>query len=157
MYPDNRAVSAAMNALDATALEQVRVVELAPDATDIDRAIVPETGTRHDSVARDATGGAAGTAADAATAGAPDAVAPALFVSAPVVAALIVLGYGAMIGATAGAIRGLRVRDNVLAAVVKDALKVGYHVLILHAASIEARQRAETVIGDTLPGQTAHI
>ncbi|MGD8312443.1 MAG: hypothetical protein PVJ66_07580, partial [Gammaproteobacteria bacterium] len=83
VYPDNRAVSAAMNALDATALEQVRVVELAPDATDIDRAIVRETGTRHDSVARDATGGAAGTAADAATAGAPDAVAPALFVSAP--------------------------------------------------------------------------
>jgi hypothetical protein len=37
----------------------------------------------------------------------------------------IILGYGALIGSTAGAIRGLRLRENLLADLVKDALKAG--------------------------------
>jgi hypothetical protein len=157
LYPDDRTASAAMKALDKAALEDVRVIGLAPDATNIDQAIAPETEAIRDSVARDtAAGGAAGIPAGAATAGMAAAMAPALFVSAPVVSALIVLGYGAMIGGVAGAIRGLRLRESLLAGLVKDALKAGCYVLIVHAFSKAAQQRAEAVIGETLVEQAAH-
>jgi hypothetical protein len=147
VYPDDRTASAARQALAKAALQDVRVIELAPDATNVDQAIEPQTGATRDTVTRDtAVRGAAGVAA---------AAAPALFVSAPVVSALIVLGYGAMTGGAAGAIRGLRLRESLLAGLVKDVLKAGCHVLIVHAASKAVLQRAEAVIGETLVEQTA--
>lgn len=78
--------------------------------------------------------------------------APALFVSAPVVAPLMVLGYAATIGGVAGAIHGLHVKEDVLTAVVEDALKEGYPVLM-----IEARDEAEAENAHKLMQSTMHI
>ena len=126
VYPDNRAAAAAVGALDAAGLEEVRVVELSPAATGIDRAIGQET---------------------AKIAAARPAV---LYASAPVAGSLIVLGYGTVTGWADGAIRGLRLRENLLASLLKDALRAGYHVVLLLATNGKSRQHAETVISATL-------
>ncbi len=157
VYPDADAAEAATAALDGAAPGDVRIVRLAPGARDIDLAVEPEPDGTRDTVVGDVfAGSAAGTAAGAVVAGTATVVTPALFVSAPVLGPLIVLGYGTMIGSLAGAIRGLKVRETLLAGIVKDALKAGCHVVIVHAASDEARQRAQAVIDRTMTEQTAH-
>ncbi|MHB1214053.1 MAG: hypothetical protein ACYCY9_03605 [Thiobacillus sp.] len=75
--------------------------------------------------------------------------------SAPVVAPLVVLGYAAVIGGTAGAILGIKPREGMLAGMVKDALKAGFYVVIVHAANHAAQQRAEAVISQTMADQSA--
>ena len=127
VYPDGRTAAAAVDALNASTLDDIRVIELTPDAT-----------------------------AGAATTGLAAATSPVLFVSAPVVGSMIVLGYGAVIGRTSGAIRGLRLSRDLLAGLVKDVLKAGYYVVVLHAANNRAQRHAEAVINATLPVQTAY-
>ena len=126
VYPDGRTAAAAVDALNASTLDDIRVIKLTPDAT-----------------------------AGAATTGLAAATSPVLFVSAPVVGSMIVLGYGAVIGRTSGAIRGLRLSRDLLAGLVQDVLKAGYYVVILHAANNRAQRHAEAVINATLPVQTA--
>jgi hypothetical protein len=138
-------------------LEGVRVTHLAPGTAGVDLAIEPEIEeTRDTLIEKTLTGGAVGTATGAAVVGSAAIIAPALFVSAPVVGPLIVLGYGAMIGSTAGAIRGLRVRETLLAGLVKDALKAGFHVILAHTENPQAQHQAQTVIDGTLADETAH-
>jgi hypothetical protein len=132
VYPDEQTAQVAVKALGSAALTDVRVVELAPGDADVNQAITSGNG-------------------------AASAEAPVLFVSAPVVAALIVLGYGAVIGKTAGAIYGLRLRERILAGLAKDSLKAGCHVVILHAASSAACRQAEAVIRESLPARPAHL
>lgn len=64
----------------------------------------------------------------------------------------MVLGYAATIGGVAGAIHGLHVKEDVLTAVVEDALKEGYPVLM-----IEARDEAEAENAHKLMQSTMHI
>ncbi len=158
IYPDTAAAEAALMALGDARLGDTEVVQLMPGATNIDRAIQPEPDTSRDTMKRETvTGGAAGTATGALIAGVTEVLAPALFVSAPVVGPLIVLGYGALIGGIAGAVRGLRLREDVLKGLVRNALKAGYPVVIIHAASDEAQRKAKAVVGNTLAEQTAVI
>lgn len=145
LYPDAQTARAAVNALDAAALDDVRVFRIGPGVSNIDRAITPGNGFACDPIAQDAARGT--------TAGRAAALAPTLFVSAPVVAALVILGYGAVIGKTTAAVLGLRLRETILAGLVKDSIKAGCHVVVLHAVSDEAQQQAEAVIRATLPGQ----
>ena len=158
VYPDHRTASAAVRALDEVSPDDIRVIELSPYATGTGRPVKPETGMSCDTATRESdAGGTAGTAANAAAAETTVATAAILFISAPVVAPLIVLGYGAMIGGeAAGAIRGHRLRENVLGDLVKDVLKAGYHVVVIHAANNEAQKQAAAVISATLPEQTTH-
>lgn len=151
VYPHGGAAEAAVMELNTANLDNVQVVLLAPGAGEAELAIEPDPTATRDTVTRDAvTGAAAGTLAGAAAAGAAAVVAPTLFVSAPVVGSLIVLGYGAVIGGTAGAIHGLRLREGVLAGLVKDALKAGYYVVLVHAADDEAQRRAREIVDETV-------
>lgn len=157
VYPHAAAAEAALNTLNLARLSGIRVTHIVPGAREVDLAIEPDVeGTRDTVVADTLTGGAVGTATGAVAAGAAAILAPALFVSAPVVGPLIVLGYGALIGSTAGAIRGLRLRETLLASVVKDALKAGYHVLLVRAENENAQHRALIVIDETMIEETAH-
>jgi hypothetical protein len=157
VYHDGTAAEAAAMALDAANLDDVSVVQLAPGDSAVDLAIEPETRSTRDTLVKDtAAGAAAGTAAGAVAGGAAALATPALFLSAPVVGPLIVLGYGAMIGSAAGAIRGLKMRENMLASLVKDALDAGYYCIIVHAANEDAEQRAREVIDATVTEETAH-
>lgn len=156
VYPDRAAAEAALNALSLAGLSGIRITQLAPGAGEVDLAIEPDVEeTRNTVVENTLTGSAAGTATGAVVAGATAMLAPALFVSTPVVGPLIVLGYGALIGSAAGAIRGLRVRETLLAGLVKDALKAGYHVVLVHAEDPDAHRRAQTVIDETMAEETA--
>lgn len=157
VYPDNAAAEAAILGLNIENLGDVEVVRLEPGTNQIDQAIEPEREQTRDTVVNDTvTGCVVGTAAGTVVTGAAALVAPALFVSAPVVGPLVVLGYGAMIGGTVGAIRGLKMYENMLSGLVKDALKEGYHVVVIHAASEEGQQRVQDVINTTMPENTAH-
>jgi hypothetical protein len=157
VYPDSAAADAAVHDLNIDNLGDVEVVRLEPGTNQVDLAIEPEREQTRDTVINDTvTGSAVGTAAGAVLTGAAALGTPALFVSAPVVGPLMLLGYGAMIGGTVGAIRGLKLHENMLSGLVKDALKEGYHVVIIHAASEEGQQRVQDVISTTMPEDTAH-
>lgn len=138
VYPDEPAADAALDAVIAEMAGDIRAVELPPDAGNVDGAIEPEA------VCGDRWAGDASTPAAS--------IASELYVSATVVAPLIVLGYGSVFGNTSGAIRGLRLRARVFTDLVKDALKADFHVVILHAANAGARRQAATVLDGTLPG-----
>lgn len=157
VYPDSAAADAAVHDLNIDNPGDVEVVRLEPGTNQVDLAIEQEREQTRDTVVNDTvTGSAVGTAAGAVLSGAAALGVPALFVSAPVVGPLMLLGYGALIGGTVGAIRGLRLRENLLSGLVKDALKEGYHVVIIHAASEEDQQRVQDVINSTMPEDTAH-
>lgn len=156
VYPDGVQAEVALHALQATGLDNVEVTSLAPGDGGVSHAVEPEMEETRNRIVQDTLyGSVAGGAAGAVTAGAIAAVLPSLFVSAPVVAPLVLLGYGATIGGTAGAVLGLKPRETFVAGLVKDALKAGFHVVIVHAANVEARQRAEAVIAGTMAEKTA--
>ncbi len=157
VYQDAVTATKAVRKLEGSDLGDVKVLQLSPDADNVDQAIEPEREAVRDSLVNDTlAGGAAGTAAGAVVSGAAAIIAPSLFIAAPVAGPLIVLGYGAMLGGIAGAIRGVRPREGELAALVKDALNGGYHVVMVHAVDEEARQKAEAVINETITEETAH-
>lgn len=157
VYPDSDTADAAVQTFGLLQLGGIKVTHLSPGTTrEIDLAIEPEVEQTRDTMIGDTfIGGAAGTATGAAVAGATAVLAPALFVSSPLIGPLIVLGYGAMIGSAAGAIRGLRLRETLLAGLVKDALKAGFHVVLVHAEDADAQRRAQTVIDETMVEETA--
>ena len=149
VYADAESAVDAVNALDAAALGDVRVFRLAQDAADdLDLSVEAESGEAGESIGRNAASGGGAGAAEVAT--------PSLFLSAAVVGPLIVLGYGARIGTAAGAVHDLRLQENRLAELVKDALQAGCHVVIVHAPDGDTEQRVRNVIGDTLEEKTVH-
>ncbi|MFP3873567.1 MAG: hypothetical protein ACLFQT_01440 [Thiohalophilus sp.] len=75
---------------------------------------------------------------------------PALYVSAPVVAPLMVIGYAATIGGLAGAVHGLHVKEDVLTSVVEDALHNGYPVLMVHTSDKSETEKAHELMQSTM-------
>jgi len=128
VYPDDRTAAAAVGALDAADIDAIRLIDLSPDATGVDQAI------------RQAMAGPAA------------ATSPALYASAPVARALIVLGYGGATGWSAETISGIRLNECLLAGLLIDALKADYHGVLLLAANRKARQHAEAVLSATVSG-----
>lgn len=155
IYGDAASANVAVSMLEHSGLGDARITRLTPGQPGVDSAIEPESVGTHNTLTMDSlTGGIAG--AGALMAGAVTALTPALFVSAPVVAPLIILGYGSLLGVTAGAIRGVRLRELALAGLVKDALKAGYHVVLVHSANEQIRDRAQAVIDETMAENIAH-
>lgn len=158
VYPDKTSIEAAFQALSNARLGDVEIFRLAPATSEVDLAIEPERDETRDTVVQDTiTGSLAGTAAGAALTGVAALGASTLFLSAPVVGPLVVLGYGAMIGGTVGAIRGLRLRENILSSLVKDSLKADCYVIIVHAANEEAQLRVQDEISNTMAEETVSI
>ena len=156
VYPDAATAAEAVASVKGSRPGDIEVQQLSPGDSDIDLAIEPEPEAARDTTARDTlAGGTAGALAGGAASGASAIIAPSLFMAAPVAGPLIVMGYGAMLGSFAGAIRGVRPQEGELAALAKDALKAGNHVVLIHAADDTARQKVEGVINATLPEETA--
>jgi hypothetical protein len=157
IYADAASADAAVSMLEDSGLGDARTIRLRPGQSGVDSAIEPESAGTRDTLTKDTlTGGIAGAGAGTLVAGAVTALTPALFVSAPVVAPLVILGYGSLIGGTAGAVHGVRLRELALAGLVKDALKAGYHVVLVHSGSEQIRDRAQAVIGETMAENIAH-
>jgi hypothetical protein len=128
-----------------------QLMTLAPNHPSPDSQIEPEADATRDELIKDTlvgtgVGGAAGGVAAAGIA----AWAPALFVPAPIVGPLVALGYGAMIGGIGGAVTGLRLEKTKLASMIKDALKDGWHVLLVHVEDTTEFRRAESLLNETL-------
>lgn len=150
------AEAAAMALVDSK-IDGIDIVQLAPGAEDIGMAIAQDAEATRDTITKDAAvGTAAGTATGAVTAGTIALVSASLFISAPVVAPLMVLGYGSLIGGIVGALRGMNLHEGQLAGLVKDALDAGYYAVIVHAVDEKSSERAQEVINLTLADETAH-
>lgn len=156
IYADNEAAEKAYEAFIKAGFDasEVRLItpDQAPETNDeVSRDIEPESGGTRDQIVKDtAIGTAAGVGAGAAGAGAIGLMAPMLFAAAPVVAPLIVMGYGAAVGGMAGAITGLHVEKTRLAGIVQDALKGGFWVVLVHGRDEAAYRKASEVMEATV-------
>lgn len=163
IYADREAAEKAREAFlgagfDADEVRLVSPEKASEDDDSVSRDIEPESGGTRDQIVKDtAVGTAAGGGIGAVGAGAIGLMAPALFAAAPVVAPLIVMGYGAAIGGMGGAITGLHIEKTRLASIVQDALKGGFFVVLVHSRDKEAYGKARevmetTVVEDTVRG-----
>jgi hypothetical protein len=78
-----------------------------------------------------------------------------LFVSVPVVAPLIILGYGSLVGGSAGPVYGARLGERLLTGVVKDVIKAGCYAVLVHSVDEAMHDRAQALIGKTMAGSIA--
>lgn len=158
IYLDAESAEMAIAALHEAGFDASAVLHLDSNSTDVQQAIEPEqTATRNHFIQDILVGSGIGTAIGAVGAGALAVVLPTLFVSAPVVGPLMVAGYGTTLGATAGAIKAFKVREGLLAGMVRDAIKQGFHVVLVHSADDETNARAEAIINSTLAKDTASV
>ena len=74
-----------------------------------------------------------------------------LFIASPVLAALVMLGWGASPGGVVGAVVGAQSSKGEVADLVKDALSNGHVVLVVHARSEEQTTLAQQTIGQSMP------
>ena len=153
VYPDRHSADAAVKTLGTAALKGIRMMMLTPGGADAGKAISPGNDTDPGTID--------GTSKTGAVAGRESCTmreeAPVLFVSAAVVDPLIVLGYGTVIGCTEGTVHGLRLRQRTLAGLLRDSLKAGCHVVMLHATSHSSRAQAEALIRTTLPPRSDYL
>jgi hypothetical protein len=156
IYADNDAAQKAYEAFIEAGFDasEVRLItpDQAPEDSDaVSQDIEPESGGTRDQIAKDtAIGTAAGVGAGAVGAGAIGLMAPMLFASAPVVAPLIVMGYGAAVGGMGGAITGLHIEKTRLASMVRDALKGGFCIVLVHGRDEAAYRKASEVMESTV-------
>jgi len=114
-----------------------------------------DSDTVRDDVLRDgAIGTAVGTLAGAAGTVAFALVGVSLFVAAPVVGSLAMLGWGASLGGLLGAMAGAQSSKGDVSDLVQDALASGHVVLSVHPGSDAQRQLAEQAIASSM-GQLA--
>jgi hypothetical protein len=136
---------------DASEVRLITPDKAAEDDDAVSRDIEPESGGTRDQIVKDtAVGTLAGGGAGAVGAGAIGLMAPMLFAAAPVVAPLIVMGYGAAIGGMGGAITGLHIEKTRLASMVRDALKGGFFVVLVHGRDEAAHRKAKEVMEATV-------
>lgn len=102
-------------------------------------------------LARDgAIGTAVGTLAGAAGTVAIAAANLSLFIASPVLATLVMLGWGASLGGVVGAVVGAQTRTGDVSDLVKDALASGHVVLVAHAQSEAQTARTREIIGSSM-------
>lgn len=91
-------------------------------------------------------GGAAGAAGSALFALANTAV----FMTNPVMGALMITGYAATVGGTIGALKGVSLKETAYLGVVEDALNKGYWVVAVHTQDDQEKDRAGGIIGESV-------
>ena len=156
IYPDQGQARQAYDAFVEAGFGERELRLMTPEEFDTDpdqvsRDIEPESAGTRDQIIKDtAMGAAAGGGVGAAGAAGIGLMAPALFAAGPVVAPLMVMGYGALIGGMGGAVSGLHLEKTHLAAVVEDALKGGMYAVLVHTRDEQAYERAHDVMADTV-------
>lgn len=75
-----------------------------------------------------------------------------LFLASPLLGPLTIIGWGASVGAIAGASAGAGLKEGRFADLVKDAINSGHTVLIVHAATKEQTTLAQNMIKTSLSG-----
>lgn len=77
-----------------------------------------------------------------------------LFVASPLLAPLVLLGWGATVGGTVGAMVGARGPKNSFADLVHDAIAQGQVVLVVQATGEDETAMARTVVSDAVAHDT---
>jgi len=142
IYPDSDSTEVAKYNLRYAGLGDVRFVHLHAGSPHVGRAIDPEHTETRNHFIRDIPIGATAMGL------------PSLFVSAPVIEPLMAAGYSATLGVTAGAIKGFKIKEGLLAGMVQDAIRKGFHVLIVHSPDDATHARAERAVANALAEDT---
>lgn len=158
IYLNAERAESAMSALRDAGFDAPALLHLHSDSVDVQQAIEPEqAATRNHFIQDIVVGGGIGTVVGALSAGALAIAIPTIFISAPVVGPLMLAGYGTTLGATVGAIKAFKIREGLLSGMVSDAIKQGFHVVMVHSADAETQARAEAVINATMVAETASV
>lgn len=149
LFPNRTGANKASARLERAGFERGRIHYLNPDSDErsIEKALVvaPDDVPAH--LARDAgTGAAAGGALGVAAA----VGLPTLFISVPVIGPLAAMTYGATIGGTVGALKGLKLREGHFASIVRDGLNNGCHAVIVHTNDDDDLEHAYSLMRKTL-------
>lgn len=118
--------------------------KLEPGGTDVAKTFIK------DILIGTGVGGAAGAAGTAAFA----LLETAVFLTNPVMGALVITGYAAGVGGVVGAIKAIKLKETAFLGVVEDALKKGYWVVAVHAPDQEQEDKAHQIIGDSVVDKT---
>jgi hypothetical protein len=73
-----------------------------------------------------------------------------LFLASPVLAPLVMLGWGASIGGTVGAIIGAEKKDRSLSSLIRDAVSTGQVVLVARTPTADETTTAQQVMRDAV-------
>ena len=135
------------------AREQVRLLgptDLAADHERVEHKLEPESDAVANTIIKDTViGTGIGGAAGAAGATVLAAAEMALFLTTPVLGALMLTAYGATIGGTVGALTGVKIKETAFLSVMRDALKRGYWGVVVHARDEAEAERAGAVFAET--------
>jgi hypothetical protein len=148
IYPDRESAE--------TAHAQMVNLGLAPRHISLLEGASAEIGTDGSSDSREvledllrdgAIGTVVGTAAGAGVSFALAAVNLTLFIASPVLSALYLVGWGASLGGLVGAVVGAEATRGDVPRLIRDALKAGHVVLVIHTYTEDETARARDVIG----------
>lgn len=80
-----------------------------------------------------------------------------LFVASPIIGALAMMGWGAVLGGIVGATAGAGGEDKkIFSDLVRDAVNSGHTVLIVHANSESQTTTAQKIVGDSMQADSAN-
>jgi hypothetical protein len=91
-------------------------------------------------------GGTGGALTGAAASVAAGAFKLTLFISHPVLASLVAIGYGTAFGATGGALAGEKIKEDMFIGALEDALKHGQWAVIIHTPDKETTQKVKVML-----------
>lgn len=151
IYATHEDALAARTLLMERAFGAEQITLISPEDAYTDEKIEPEGDGVAKHVVKDALiGGVIGGGVGGATAAAMAAASVTLFVASPILAPLTIMGWGAAVGAFAGAGKGISVEEDQFAAMVKDVTNDGKYVVIVQTHSDEESTRARDVIGQSV-------
>jgi len=128
---------------------QLRII--GPDDSSTGEKLEPEGDKLPSEITKDTAIGTGVGAGIGATGSAAFAIAQtALFVTNPVLSALVVTGYAATVGGLAGAIKGIKLKETMFVGIVEQALQQGNWALVVHAKDEEQETAARKILGETV-------
>lgn len=150
IYPDQAAAHQAQEKLRSSGYPEQQIRLINPHDPDPGIKLEPEGRETVKEVAKDAgIGAAAGGGLGVVGSAAMGAAEVALFITHPVLATLMIAGYGATIAGLVGAATGIRIKETDFVGIAEDALKKGHWVLIALAKDTEEEKTAHDLIAET--------
>lgn len=154
IYPDQSAAQAALEQLEAAGFSTSQVRLIGPHDPATDKKLEPEGDEIPKEFIKDtAIGTGLGGAVGAAGATAMAVTGVALYVAQPLLATLMTVATGAGIGTLAGALKGLRIKEDAYVAMVQDALRRGHWAVVALGRNTDEEARAHAVFKDTIREQ----
>lgn len=151
IYSNSNIAGTARDRLIERGFATEQIILLQPDDPSADVKIEPDGDAVLKEVVKDGVlGGTIGGGVGALGAVGLMAANVSLFLAAPLIAPLAIIGWGVGVGAMAGASTGSGLKEGRFADIVKTALNNGKYVLIAHAATDDQTKIAQEVLSATV-------